>query len=321
MRRKDRLDRFGITALTVFAALMAFNQIVVKVVNQGFQPIFFAGLRSAIAMVCLVLWLKLRGRPAVLDRAILGPGIAIGAVFAAEFLFLFLSLDLTTVTHTAVILYSMPVWLAIGAHFLLPGERITPARGLGLGLAFAGVAVAILYPGAAGGGGGAGGGALPSGGPSLPGDLLALLAAMCWAGIALLARGSRLRSVPAETQLLWQLAVSAVILLVVSPLFGPLIRDLQPIHYLGLIFQATVIAAAGFLTWLWLLSVYPAASVASFSFLSPVFGVAFGWLLLGEEVGPGVLVAAVLVAAGIVLINRPRPAGSGVTSREAGRAG
>jgi drug/metabolite transporter (DMT)-like permease len=46
--------------------------------------------------------------------------------------------------------------------------------------------------------------------------------------------------------------------------------------------------------------------VASFSFLSPVFAVILGWLLLGEKVGPQVWAALVLVAAGITLINRPR---------------
>jgi len=49
-----------------------------------------------------------------------------------------------------------------------------------------------------------------------------------------------------------------------------------------------------------------ASSVASFSFLSPVLGVALGWLLLGEHVGPQILLALVLVCAGLILINRPR---------------
>ena len=81
--------------------------------------------------------------------------------------------------------------------------------------------------------------------------------------------------------------------------------DLQPVHLWGLAFQIVVVVMLGFVFWLWLLSVYPAASVAAFSFLGPVFGVFFGWALLGEEIGFPVLIALVCVAAGLFLINRP----------------
>ena len=82
-------------------------------------------------------------------------------------------------------------------------------------------------------------------------------------------------------------------------------RELQPIHFLGLAFQVLVIASAAFIFWLWLMTIYPASAVASFSFLGPVFGVFFGWPLLGETIAPSILGALALVAVGIWLINRP----------------
>jgi drug/metabolite transporter (DMT)-like permease len=96
-----------------------------------------------------------------------------------------------------------------------------------------------------------------------------------------------------------------VLLVGVAPFFGPLIRDFQPIHIAGLAFQGVLVVTAGYMFWLWLLTVYPAGSVASFSFLTPVFGVFMGWLVLEEHVGLPILVAAALVAVGIILINRP----------------
>ena len=63
--------------------------------------------------------------------------------------------------------------------------------------------------------------------------------------------------------------------------------------------------------WLWLLTIYPAAGVASFSFLTPILGLSFGWLMLNEPIGPGILGAGALVATGILLINR-RPADAAV---------
>ncbi|MBE0414735.1 MAG: EamA/RhaT family transporter, partial [Yoonia sp.] len=63
MERKSQIDLFGATALTGFAILLAFNQVVIKITNDGLQPVFFAGLRSAGAVICIWLWLRWRGIP------------------------------------------------------------------------------------------------------------------------------------------------------------------------------------------------------------------------------------------------------------------
>ena len=128
---------------------------------------------------------------------------------------------------------------------------------------------------------------------------------MAWAAIALCARGTKLAGVDAQTQLLWQVGISAPILLMISPFFGELLREPQAIHWWGLAMQIVLVVSLGFTLWLWLLSIYPPASVAAFSFLTPIFGVTMGWLLLGEELAPGLIGALVLVTAGLVLINRP----------------
>ena len=86
--------------------------------------------------------------------------------------------------------------------------------------------------------------------------------------------------------------------------FGPLIRDLQPLHIWGLAFQAICVASLGFLFWFHLMKIYRASGVASFSFLSPVLAVIFGWLILGEEIDAQVWGALALVAVGLILINR-----------------
>ncbi len=291
MERKQTLDAFGGTVLIGVTLLLAFNQIIVKVVNAGLQPVFFAGLRSALAILFVWGWLVWRKRPPRLHRAALGPGLLMGAVFAAEFLCLFVALDLTTVGRTSIIFYSMPVWFAILAHFGL-GERITPVRAAGLALAFAGAAWAILSGPSTGEG-------------SLAGDLFALGGAFGWAATAFIARRPVMRAEGPEMQLFWMVLVSAPILLLVAPLFGPLIRDLQPVHLAWLVFQASVVVAGGFITWLWLMSVYPASTVASFSFLTPICALSLGALIFSETVTWAILGSALMVALGIVLINRP----------------
>ncbi len=292
MEKKPQIDLFGAGALIGFALLLAFNQVVIKVTNGGLQPVFFAGVRSAGAVLCIWLWLRWRGIPLQFVPGTRIAGFTIGFVFAFEFLCLFIALDLTAVSRASVIFYSMPVWLSLMAHFIMPDDKITLAKAVGLGLAVSGVALAILTR--------------SDGAGSLWGDLAALGAAIGWAGAAMLAKASPLARVRPEIQLFWQVAVSAPILLIAALFFGPLIRDLQPIHIAGLLFQIVVVVSAGFIFWLWLLSIYPASGVASFSFLSPVLSVGLGWLLLGEQIGPSLIGALVLVAAGILLINRSK---------------
>lgn len=294
MERKQHIDLFGAIALTAFALHLAFNQVVIKVTVGGFSPAFAAGLRSLGAVFVLLLWMHLRGISWQLPRPAWAAGLLVGVLFAVEFVCLFTAVDLTTVSRVSVIFYSMPVWLALAAHFLLPQERLTKLRALGLALALGGVALAMSNRS-----GGQGG---------LAGDVLSLIAAWCWAGVALAVRLTRLSQVSPAQQLLVQLFVSAPILLIAAPFFGPLVKDVQPIHVAGLLFQIVAVASLGFLVWFWLLSIYPAASVASFSFLSPVFAVLLGWLLLSEVVNIEIWVALAMVAAGIYLVNR-RPRG------------
>lgn len=288
--RKDRLDVAGLAILLAVQTLLAFNQVTVKFVNEGLQPVFFAGLRSAMAIGFVWALLTWRGRPPSLRRHALLPGILMGSIFAAEFLFLFVALDLTTVGRASVMMYSMPVWFAIMAHFGL-GERITALKAFGLALAFLGTSWALL----AGGQGGEG---------SLVGDLCGLGAALGWAGTAFVARRPVMRAEGPELQLFWMVVVSAPILLVASLFFGPLIRDFQPIHLFWLVFQSSIIVAGVFITWLWLMSVYPSSTVAAFSFMTPILAILLGALIFGEELSASILGPGLLVAAGILLINR-----------------
>ena len=73
-------------------------------------------------------------------------------------------------------------------------------------------------------------------------------------------------------------------------------------HWLA--YQIVFIASFGFLFWFFLMKIYPASGVASFSFLSPVFAVVLGWVILGEEISASIWLALGLVAVGLVLINR-----------------
>jgi drug/metabolite transporter (DMT)-like permease len=105
-------------------------------------------------------------------------------------------------------------------------------------------------------------------------------------------------------QLVYQLAVSALVLVPLAPLFGETVRDFTPAIGAMFAFQVLVVVAFGFLMWFRVLAIYPASDMASFGFLSPLFGVLCGWIILGEAITPSFIAALVLVLGGIVLVNR-----------------
>ena len=293
IKTKDHIDYFGAICLIAFSVLLGINHVVIKVVNAGLQPIFFCGLRSLLAAMCIVVWMKYKKIPIAFPRTDWKIGILAGTIFAAEFLCLFIALDYTTVIRNAIIYYSMPLWLSVMAHFLLPNEKMTRIKLLGLGLAFSGVVWAISSKDDT------------AGVYTLFGDLCALGGAIGWAGIILLARGSSFSRIKPEMQLLWMTIVSAPMLIITSLFFGELVRNFHYIHVFGFLFQSIVVVAIGFIFWLWLLSIYPASGVASLAFLTPIFGMTFGWLILSESLSKNIGLSACLVIIGIFLINRP----------------
>jgi len=297
MERKDRIDAVGAGMLLSTTLVMGLGQVLIKVVNAGMEPVFQAGLRSACAFPAVLVFAWLSRRRLSISDGSLGPGLLCGCFFASEFLLLFKAMDYTSVARAVILFYTMPVWVALGAHFLIAGETMTRARALGLVLAVAGVAVALSRN------------ENPATDQALRGDLMALLGACFWAGIAFTARLTKLSRCAPEMQLLYQLAVSGVILVAVTPLFGPFLRGMTPGLWGAFALQVASVGCFGFLAWFWVLKHYPASDMASFGFLTPLFAVVFGWLILGEPVSASLALALALVAAGIVLVNRKRRPG------------
>ena len=284
------MDIKGVVWLLGFSFLMACNQVVIKLASGGLQPVFMASLRSFFALVVLGIWMWSQNIALLPKRHNFGSAAVMGFLFYFEFVLLFQALDWTTVSRASLLFYTMPIWLAISAHFVFPNERLSPKRTFGLIFAVVGVALAFVER-------------PDEGEANLIGDLMALVGAFGWAGIALCARATRISEEPAETVLFAQLLASGPLLLITALFFGPFTREIDIFDGLGLLFQVFV-ASYGFLVWFRLIAVYEAASVASFSFLSPVLSVGLGWLILSEDAGWTLIFALGFVTAGLILINR-----------------
>ena len=285
------LDATAVSVMVLLCLIWGVGHVAAKFAAQGISLVFQSGLRSVIATALLLAWAHF-GRIPLWERdRTFWPGIFAGMLFAGEFVFIFAGLAMTDAARMVVFVYLAPCMTAFGLHFLIPQERLNARQWAGILLAFAGVAVAF-------------GDGLVRGRGTLTGDFFGLMGAVFWAATTVLIRASRLASASAPKTLFYQLVVSGPVLLAASWLMGETgVTRLTPLIVAAFIYQCVMVAFASFLTWFWLLRHYLAARLGVLTFLTPLFGVMAGVLLLGEPLTPSFAAAAVLVGAGIFLVN------------------
>ena len=280
---------FGLMVL--LCAIWGFQQVAMKFASAEISPILQAGLRSGLGAVLVYAWARWRGIALFARDGSLRPGLLAGLLFGFEFVFIFVGVDLTTVSRMVVFLYTAPCFTVLGLHFFVPGERMGWRQGGGVLLAFAGLVTAFIDKAAGG---------------SLLGDFFGVLAALFWAATTVLIRATALARVTATKVLLYQLVVSAAVMFPLSWLVGERgIGVLSAPTLWAMAYQIVIVACISYLAWFWLLTRYLAGRLLVFSFLTPLFGVGFGMVLMGDQPSLHFFAAAAMVVGGIVLVNLP----------------
>jgi drug/metabolite transporter (DMT)-like permease len=291
----DRRAAVDVAAAAIMVGLTfswGLNGVAAKLSNQGFSPLFVSIARSVIGAALVFLWCRWRGIPLFHKDGTLASGIVAGLLFGTEFIFILVGLDYTSVARSTLLVNTMPFWVLIGAHFFL-GEKMSLMKLGGLVLAFCGVVVVFLDKLS-----------LPSP-DAIIGDVLSIGGGICWAITIIVIKSTRIQHAPAEKILLYQLVVGAVMTVPFLPLGGPAVREWASIPVGALLFQGIYVVAFTYVLWFWLMRRYPAAGLSSFAFLTPVFGVLCGGLILGEPLSVWLLLALALIAVGLVIVNRP----------------
>jgi drug/metabolite transporter (DMT)-like permease len=289
------LDAGAAAATVVLCLSWGFNQVAIKLAMVDIPPLIQAGLRSAGALVLIAAWMLWRRLPVFAHDGTLWPGILAGTLFGGEFALAYAGLQFTTAGRSALFLYTAPFFVALGGRWLLPGENLRPVHWLGLALSFAGVAVAIGAPSEIGGA------------RTLLGDALLIVAGALWAATTLVIKASRLATVAPEKTLLWQLVASLPVFVVGALALGePWPQAASPASLAWLAYQTVWVVGVTYVVWFFLVQRYSASRLSAFTFLTPLFGVAAGHLILGETITPAFAIAVALVIAGLVLVNRRR---------------
>jgi drug/metabolite transporter (DMT)-like permease len=289
------LDAIAIAATLLLCLSWGFNNVAIKLAIHDIPPLIQSSARSVIAAVLVGAWTQARGIPLFKRDGTLAAGVLAGVLFALEFLLIYRGLVFTTATRTSLFIYLAPFFVAIGSRWLVPGDHFHLSQWLGLLLSFVGIAVAFDLP-------------APTSDPrQMIGDVMMVGAALAWAATTLVIKTSALNRISAEKTLLYQLVVSAPLLAAGATVFGEHIDAMPSAVALGAFaYQAIWVVSVTFAVWFALIVRYSAARLSAFTFLAPLFGVAAGHLVLDEPLTPAFVLAVALVAAGLLLVNRPR---------------
>jgi len=288
----------GAVALMLMLCLSwGFNQVAVKLALPDVPAMMQAMFRSigALPVLLLVGWWR-RADFSLRDGS-LGPGVISGIIFGIEFALIYQGLRFTTASRAAVFLYTAPFFVALGSYQVL-GERLRASQWAGLALSFAGVALAIGVPQA------------NVDASVLLGDLMVVCGGALWGATTLIAKATKLSVAAPEKALSYQVAISIPILGAAAWFFGEKITHVPgPLALSVIAYQAIWVVGLTFAVWFALVQSYSASKLSAFSFITPLFGVVASYFILDEKLTLSFGVAALLVVAGLYLVNRPEMTG------------
>jgi drug/metabolite transporter (DMT)-like permease len=289
------LDATAIAVTIGLCLSWGFNNVAIKLAIHDIPPLIQTSARSLVAALLVGAWTQARGIPLFKRDGTLRAGILAGVLFALEFMLIYRGLVWTTATRGVLFLYLAPFFVVIGSRWLVPGDHFHLSQWLGLLLSFVGIVIAFGLPTPA------------ADSRQVLGDLMLVGGAAAWAATTLTIKASALNRISAEKTLLYQLVVSAPLLGLGAIVFGERITATPSAVALGAFaYQTIYVVSITFTIWFVLVVRYSAARLSVFTFLAPLFGVAAGHLVLGEPLTPAFAVAVALVAAGLLLVNRPR---------------
>lgn len=294
MSERRALDSKASGIMFVLCIIWGLQQVILKMAAPDISAVMQIALRSGLSALMVYPMIKLAEGVSLWGREYLAPGILVGILFASEFFLVAEALRFTSASHTVVLLYTAPIFVALGLHWKLPSERLSPLQWSGIALAFLGISIAFLFHPA---------GSAAASTTALWGDALALLAGILWAATTIAVRLTKLAEAPATQTLFYQLFIAFLLLFPLAFAMGQASIHWTPFTIGSLLFHTIIVSFASYLIWFWLLKEYLASRLGVFSFLTPLFGVLFGVVLLNEKIELNFVVGTVLVMLGIMVVS------------------
>jgi drug/metabolite transporter (DMT)-like permease len=286
----------------------------IRVGVREVPPFLLAGMRFMVAGVALYGWMRARGTPSPTAREWGGAGVLALLIFVFDYGLLFWAERRVPSGIAAVMMATIPVFMALGEIVFLRTQRLTVRLGSALLVGMAGVAVLVgRFPGArfltghfslghSPGGSAMSGGDAPV---DAVGACALLVAAISWSVAASLSR--RLPSPAAKAMSSGiQMLAGGVLLLLAAALLGEFsgfhVQAVSRGAWLALAYLIVAGSIVGFTAYVWLIHHESPTRVGTYAYVNPVVAVLVGYFLGGEGIGARTIVGTLLVLVSVVVI-------------------
>ena len=283
-----------IIALSLLLAfLWGGKSLSIKVPLDDIAPMALAFIRFVIGLVIVGGWALYRRIPLGVNREEFFRLSLLTVIFILQIITLNVGTKYTSASRSTIFINAYPFFTALFAHLWIPGDRLSLTKTLGIVVAFVGVFVTVVPE-------------LTEGQTSVIGDIIVLVSG-CFLGLRVVVTKLYVQSIHPYKLLVWYLSLSLPCYAVLSLIFEPGAPfALTFSGCIALFYQGGVIAGFCFLVWTSILERYSASKLVVLFFATPLSGVFFSHLILGDELTFSLLAGAFLVAAGIYLVNMRR---------------
>ncbi len=292
------LDLFATSLAVLLCAIWGGAFVAIKIGLFDMPPLGSGALRFCLTSLVLLAWAYYHRVPLRHGKTEIKALTVLAVMFLYTNIVAYVGTSLTTSGRATVFFFTQPIFLALLAPSFLPGDRLTMRKGYGLGLSLCGL-IALFFTQLGGG--------ITS---TLIGDVLVMSGALVTAASSIVVKRTSGRIHPVSL-IFWQSLTSWPLMALFSWVFesgqefvlsG---RAITSILYLGVIS-----AAFGFVAFAWLIQRNAATRVTALTFLTPVFGVGYSWLLLNETLDITHILGVVGVCLGVYIVSSsgaPRP--------------
>ncbi len=285
----QKLSLFAAGMAAFLCALWGANTVAIKFSLLGMGPFTSAAVRFGISAGFLWAWAKISGQSLKPAAGQLRPLMVNSLLFFVQLSLVYVGFTMTSASRGALLTNLQPFFLLFLAHFFLSGDRITWLKLLGLILGFTGAACVLLDR-------------YDSSRNLMAGDLLLLVSTIVWACSAAYTK-HLVRSSSSIQIVFYQLLFAVPLFALGAPLWDtPMIIRIDFGIAAAIVFQVVLTTSFAFVAWTRLMQTYGAVALHSFVFLIPVSGVFLAAIILDEPMTRMILLALVLITAGILIV-------------------
>ena len=266
----------------------------IRVGVREVPPFLLAAMRFLLAGIALYAWMRFRGSPSPRGREWLSASLLAVLIFVGDYGLVFWAETRVPSGVTAVMLATIPVFMALSEIFFLGTQRLTVRLAFALLIGIGGVVVLVSH-------------SLRLGESAIEpsGAIALLIAAMSWSIASALSRKLPLpASKPMSSAA--QMTCGGVLLALTSTALGEF-RGFHPqtvsrAAWIALAYLAVAGSIIAFTAYVWLIHHESPTRVGTYAYVNPVIAVALGYFFAGEAVGARTLLGTLLVLVSVIVI-------------------